>query len=97
MEINNGINIKNISLDKKVLLIKFSSRDDLMLIKENIEYPCNFSEHIENCLEIHSEDIAKLQKDLFNMLSKKNIIVNTVTIKQDSLEEIFLKEVRANG
>lgn len=90
-------NIKELSLDKQTLLVKFKNKEDLLLIKEGIDYNCNFSEKIENCLEIHSEDITKLQKNIFNILAKNNITVNFISIKQDSLEEIFLREVKVHG
>ena len=48
-------------------------------------------------LEIYGEDVAKLQKYIFSMIVKKNIVISSVTIKKDSLEEIFLREVKSNG
>ena len=89
--------IEELSLDKKILMVEFINRDDLMMFKENNSYECNFSENIKNCLEIHSEDISKLEKEIFSFLSKKNILVNSVSIKKESLEEIFLKEVKKNA
>jgi len=89
--------IKNIFLEKQVLLVVFKNREDLLNIKEKIKYESNFNEHIENCLEIHGDDIQTLQKDIFKILAKENVIVNSISIKKDSLEEIFLKEVKANG
>ena len=38
-----------------------------------------------------------LEKDIFKMLVKNNILVNSISLKKNSLEEIFLKEVRVNG
>lgn len=89
--------IRNIFLDKQTLLVTFKTREDLLSLKDKIKYECNFSEYIENCLEIHSEDIVSLQKDIFKLLTKENVVVNSVSIKKDNLEEIFLKEVRTNG
>ena len=89
--------IKNLALDKQILLVKFKNREDVLTVKENIDYSCDFSEYLENCLEIHSEDMAKLEKNIFSFLAKKNIVVDYVSIKKDSLEEIFLREVKING
>jgi len=100
--INNGkiiLNneIKNVFLDKQVLLVEFKNREDLLVVKENIKYENSFSESVENCLEIYCEDIAKCQKEIFSLLTKKNILIDSISIKKDSLEDIFLKEVRLNG
>lgn len=100
--INNGkiiLNdeINNISLNQSVLLVVFNNRDDLLIVKEKLEYENNFSEDIENCLEIKSDDIAKLEKDIFEMLSKNDISVSSISVKKDTLEEIFLREVKRNG
>jgi len=89
--------VKNISLDKKALLVTFKDREDLMKIKSKIEYPCSFSERIKDCLEINGEDIAKVQKDIFNLLLENEIDVKCISVKSDSLEEIFLREVKNNG
>ena len=89
--------IKDITLDKKTLIVTFRSREDLMKIKEKLEYPNSFSERIKDCLEIDGDDISKMQKDVFSLLMDNNVVVNCVAAKKESLEEIFLREVRKNG
>ena len=100
--INNGkiiLNdeIKKLALDKQILVVEFKNREDLLLIKEKVNYNISFSEDIENCLEIYCEDVVALERDIFLMLAENNIAVSSIYIKKDSLEEIFLKEVRLNG
>lgn len=89
--------IKDLTLDKDTLIVTFKSREDLMKIKEKLEYPNSFSERIKDCLEIDGNDIAKVQKDIFALLMDNNVVVNCVATKRESLEEIFLREVRNNG
>lgn len=89
--------IKDISLEMKTLLISFKSREDLMLIKDKISYPTNFNDRVKDCLEVNGEDIVAVQKDIFSLLIDNNIVVKCISIKSDSLEEIFLREVRNNG
>lgn len=99
--INNGKivlndNIKNISLDKQTVLVVFKNKEDLLKIKEQLNYDNNFSDRIEHCLEINGEDVDKLEMDIFALLKKNKIAVNSISIKKESLEEIFLREVRSN-
>lgn len=89
--------IKDITLEKNIFIVTFKNREDLMKIKEKLEYPCCFSEIIKDCLEIEGEDICKLQKDIFNLLIDNNVFAKCVTMKKENLEEIFLREVRNNG
>ena len=89
--------IEDIAIEKQILLIGLKDKEDCFKIKENLGYTCNFSERIENCLEIYNEDIKKLQKDVFSFLNKHKLFVNFVSVKKDSLEEIFLREVKRNG
>lgn len=89
--------LKNVSLNKKTLLVEFKNKEDLLLIKENLSYESNFSSEVENCLEINSESIDECIKEVLKLLVKNNIVVNSLSIKKDSLEEIFLREVRNNG
>ena len=53
----------------------------------------NFSEEIKDCLEIDSEDILNLQNNIYKLIIKEKILVKGVSIKKESLEDIFLKEV----
>lgn len=89
--------IKNMFLDKQTLQVEFKNRDDLLKVKDKIEYDNSFSDSIENCLEINYEDIKKLEKDIFKLLIKEEIVAKSIIIKRDNLEEIFLREVRNNG
>ena len=89
--------LKNVSLNKKTLLIEFKNKEDLLVIKEKLSYDHNFSSEVENCLEINSESIDECIKEVLKLLVKNNIVVNSLSIKKDSLEEIFLREVRNNG
>ena len=77
----------------KTLLIEFSSREDVLNIKDKIDVPCRFSEEIKDCLEIDSEDILNLQNNIYKLIIKEKILVKGVSIKKESLEDIFLKEV----
>lgn len=89
--------IKEVSCDKKTLLVEFKNKEDLLVIKEKLEYTHNFSDNIENCLEINSEDIDKLEEDILKLILDNKITVNSISIKKESLEDIFLREVRKNG
>ena len=90
-------NIKEIGLDKNTLLIVFNNRDDLLNVKEKLKYESSFSESVENCLMIECEDINKLQTDVFKVLASSKVAIESVSKKKESLEEIFLREVRKNG
>lgn len=89
--------IKDITLEKNTLVVNFKSRDDLMKIKEKLEYPSCFSERIKDCLEIDCEDVSKCQKDIFKLLMDNDVAANCISLKKENLEEIFLREVRNNG
>lgn len=89
--------IEELSLEKSTLLVMFNSRDDLLKVKENIGYPTRFSEKIQDCLEIECDDVVKLQKEVFELLIKYDVGVKCLTNKSESLEEIFLREVRKNA
>jgi len=89
--------IKDIILDKKTILVSFKNKDDLLKIKESLGYPSRFSENIKDCLEIDGEDIIKIQREVFSLLVKNDVEVKQISMKSDSLEEIFLREVKRNG
>lgn len=89
--------LKNVSLNKKTLLVEFKNKEDLLLIKENLSYESNFSSEVENCLEINSDNIDECSKEVLKLLAQNDIVINSLSIKKDSLEEIFLREVRNNG
>ena len=89
--------IKDITLDKKTVVVVFKNRDDLLKIKDNIGYTVRFSENIRDCLEIDGEDVTKMQKDIFALLIENDIGIKGISIKSESLEEIFLREVKKNG
>ena len=89
--------IKDITLEKNTLVVNFKSRDDLMKIKEKLEYPSCFSERIKDCLEIDCEDVSKCQKYIFKLLIDNDVVANCISLKKENLEEIFLREVRNNG
>ena len=90
-------NLENVSFDKQSLLIEFKSKEDLLVVKEKLEHDNNFSEEIENCLEISGEDIFEVERDVLKIILDNEILFNSISIKKDSLEEIFLREVRRNG
>ena len=83
-------------LEKKTLLVVFQNKDDLIRIKDKIEYECYYNSVIENCLEIEIDEIDRTQKVIFKMLLDNEIVVNSISLKKDSLEEIFLREVSKN-
>ena len=89
--------IDSIGFDKKVVMVCFNNREDLLVIKDKLEYENNYSESIKDCLEISGDDLFKLQSDIFSLLIDNNIFVKSISVKVDSLEEIFLREVRKNG
>ena len=90
--------IEDLSLEKETLLVSFKNREDLMKIKEKlINYSSRFNERIKDCLEIDGENIFELQGELFSLLTDNKIEVKSISIKNESLEEIFLREVRNNG
>lgn len=90
-------NLENVSFDKQSLLIEFKSKEDLLVVKEKLEHDNNFSEEIENCLEISGEDIFEVERDVLKIILDNEVLFNSISIKKDSLEEIFLREVRRNG
>lgn len=89
--------LKNISICEERLLVEFASREDLLKIKDKIEYKTSFSSSIANCLEICDEDISKAQKDVMVLLVNEGIATKSILVKKDSLEEVFFKEVRNNA
>lgn len=89
--------MSNLSLNKSALLLKFKSREDLLLFKDALDLDCKFNSRIENCLEIEGEDIFSVEKKVFSLLSENNVFVESVSIMKDSLEDVFLREVRNNG
>lgn len=89
--------LKNISICEERLLLEFASREDLLKIKDKIEYKTSFSSSIANCLEICGEDISKVQKDVMMLLVNEGIATKSILVKRDSLEEVFFKEVRNNA
>ena len=89
--------IKEVTLEKNILIVVFKTREDLLKIKEKLEYPCCFSEIIKDCLEIEGNDISTMQKDIFQLLIDNDVFAKCISIKKETLEEIFLREVRNNG
>ena len=89
--------IEELSLEKKTLLVMFNSREDLLKVREDINYSTRFSERIQDCLEIECDDVLKLQKEVFELLIKHAVGVKCITNKSESLEEIFLREVKKNA
>lgn len=89
--------LKNVSASKKTLLVEFKNQEDLLLIKEKLNYGNNISDEISNGLEINSDDIDECTKEVLKLLVKNKIVINSLGVKKDSLEEIFLREVKNNG
>ena len=86
----------NILKSNNYLLVKCSSRDEILALKEL--YPdSNFSTSYENTLEIEYDDIYKIQSDLLKHAKKIKIVIEKLEIKKDSLEDVFLSEVKNNG
>lgn len=89
--------LKNLSACKERVLVEFESREDLLKVKDKIEYENSFSSSVANCLEICGEDITKVQKDIMALLVNEGICAKSILIKKDSLEEVFFKEVKNNA
>lgn len=88
--------INDLSLERKTLQITFKDRADLIRIKENVDSPTRFSETIKDCLEIDGEDLLSLESKIFYLLADEKVEVKSIAIKNESLEEIFLREVKNN-
>lgn len=89
--------LNNIALNNDILLVEFKNKDDLLLFKEKISYDSYFNENIENCLEIKSDDVFKLEREVLTILTTNEMGFNSISIKKNSLEEIFLREVKKHG
>ena len=88
--------LKNVSSSKKTLLLEFKNKEDLLLVKEKLNYENNVSDEVNNGLEINSDDIDECIKEVLKLLVKNKIVINSLGVKKDSLEEVFLREVSSH-
>lgn len=78
------------------LLIKTSTRDEILKLKE-IYVESFFSKNYENTLEIEYEDLTTTELEVLKNAKKQGVEVVSMEVKKESLEDIFLRKVRANG
>lgn len=77
------------------LLVKCPSREEILVLKE-IYKDSLFSSKYENTLEIEFKDLIKIQSEILKNAKKYNLIIEKMEIKKESLEDLFLNEVRNN-
>lgn len=99
--INDGKIIVNDSCDNilkndNYLLIKCNNRDDAMRLKEVYE-EMRFSSRYENTLEMKFQDLITTQLDILKNAKKLSVCIEKLEVKRDTLEEVFLYEVKRNA
>ncbi len=85
--------VNEISISTNKLIIEFMNGEDLDKFKEK------YGKEIEvnsNLVEIESDDINNEQLIIFDILLKSKICVNSIDIKKQGLEDIFVSEVSKN-
>ena len=74
------------------LLVKTESREDIVKLKE--EYPeAKFSSRLENTIEIAFENLTDTELDVLKKAKKLGVEISLLTIKKETLEDIFVKKV----
>lgn len=85
--------VNEISISTNKLIIEFMNGEDLDKFKKK------YGKEIEvnsNLVEIESDDINNEQLIIFDILLKSKICVNSIDIKKQGLEDIFVSEVSKN-
>ena len=85
--------VSEISISTNKLIIEFMNDEDLDKFKKK------YGKEIEvnsNLVEIESDDISNEQLIIFDILLKNKICVNSIDIKKQGLEDIFVSEVSKN-
>ena len=85
--------VNEISISTNKLIIEFMNGEDLDKFKKK------YGKEIEvnsNLVEIESDDINNEQLIIFDILLKNKICVNSIDIKKQGLEDIFVSEVSKN-
>ncbi len=85
--------VNEISISTNKLIIEFMNGEDLDKFKKK------YGKEIEvnsNLVEIESDDIKNEQLIIFDILLKSKICVNSIDIKKQGLEDIFVSEVSKN-
>lgn len=85
--------INEISLNNNTLKIEFIDEKDLSKFKK--KYKKELRDY-DNVIEVESNDINSLEQDIFKILMENKIVVNSISIKKNTLEEIFISEVSKN-
>lgn len=83
--------IEEIALNNNILTIDFINEEDVKNFKKSYKKDIDIN---KNIVEIETSDINNTQFEIFNILSKNKINVNSISIKKNSLEEIFVSEVK---
>lgn len=83
--------IEEIALNNNILTIDFINEEDVKNFKKAYKKDIDIN---KNIVEIETSDINNTQFEIFNILSKNKINVNSISIKKNSLEEIFVSEVK---
>lgn len=83
--------IEEIALNNNILTIDFINEEDVKSFKKAYKKDIDIN---KNIVEIETSDINNTQFEIFNILSKNKINVNSISIKKNSLEEIFVSEVK---
>lgn len=84
---------ENILKKKNILLVKLSNIDEALVLKEMVK-DCDFSQNIANTLEIKYEDLITTQQEILKCAKKKSLTVEKMEIKSETLQDIFLSEVK---
>lgn len=85
--------ISEIALDNNILTIDFINEEDTTKFKK--QYKGDITTN-GNTLEIKTDDINSTELEIFSILASKKINVNSISIKKNNLEEIFVSEVNKN-
>lgn len=86
--------ISDIQLDDRVLEIEFSDVETLRIFSEEWK---DVMEVTDKTISIMTKDLSRTQNKVFEVLHKKELMVESVHLKKINLEDIFLKEVGAKN
>lgn len=85
--------ISEISLNNNILSIDFIDEKDIQKFKKSYKKDILIN---NNVVEIETDDIKSTEFEIFDILSSKKININSISIKKNSLEDIFVSEVTKN-